>query len=81
MATQEQQHPIIVITCRGSRIYPSVAAAVKDTGISKQRLLRGLKEPDGFVSGARGAVYVDEVPDILVQELANAERQYREETE
>ena len=80
MSSQEQ-HPIIVITLKESRIYPSITSAAKATGISKQRLYRGLQEPDGFVPGARGAVYVDEVPDILVQELDNAERQYREETE
>ena len=79
--SQQEQHPIMVITNKDCRIYPSIMAAARATGVSKQRLYRGLQEPDGFVPGSRGCVYVDEVPDVLVRELDNAQRQYREETE
>lgn len=65
---QGAKKTVIIIYTRPRRIevYPSISKAAKATGISRQRIIRGLQDDEGLIPSTRPAVYVDEgmpVPD------------------
>ena len=52
--------PIIVITPKQTLFFPSVQDASDKLNISKQRLLRGLADPEGRIPRTWPVMFVDE---------------------
>ena len=55
--------PVIVITSKKTLYFPSIADAVEALGISKQRLLRGLADPEGRIPRTWPVMFIDEAVD------------------
>lgn len=55
-----KRRPILIITRSGVKRYASIRDASLDTGISEQRILRGLADRYGEIPRTRPVVCVDE---------------------
>lgn len=59
---QGTRQPIVLIYQRPHKteFYPSVSEAAKKTGIPRKSILRGLKDPDGWIPNTRPIIFVEE---------------------